>query len=84
MKRVELQGDAKHTQWDTTSRRRAGSALRNDDWKLVREGKKWELYDMQSDRTETNDVSASKKEIFQELKEVWYNWADEMDIQLNK
>ena len=61
---------------------RNGGALRNEDWKLVREGKKWELYDMRTDRTETNDLSASHPEILQSLRTKWSNWADKMNINM--
>lgn len=61
---------------------RNGSALRNDDWKLVREGNKWELFDMHSDRTETNNISDENKEVFEELKSAWERWAEKMKIEL--
>ncbi|MDZ7691129.1 MAG: DUF4976 domain-containing protein [Balneolaceae bacterium] len=33
-----------------------GSAIQTEQWKLVQWGNEWELYDMQADRTETENV----------------------------
>ncbi len=49
------------------------AAIRKGKWKLVRLGYKqsWELYDIQKDRTELNDLSKEKPEIAQEMAELW-------------
>lgn len=47
-------------------------ALRRGDWKLVAvKGQPWELYDLATDRTETNDVAKSRPELVEELEQAW-------------
>jgi len=55
-------------------------AVRCGKWKLVEEGKGkrkrgWELYDMEADRTELNNVIDSKPEVAAELKAKYAAWA---------
>ncbi len=52
-------------------------AYRIGKWKLVWgvTGKKWELYDMDEDRTETHDLSAKHPEIVTKLTKAWTAWA---------
>ncbi|MDX1637903.1 MAG: arylsulfatase [Balneolaceae bacterium] len=57
-----------------------GSAIQNEQWKLVRWGSEWELYDMQSDRTETTDLIEKHPEVAEHLQKEWQNWAEEMGI----
>jgi arylsulfatase len=47
------------------------------DWKLVAKGPagKWELYDIKSDRTESNDLAAKHPEKVKELAAMWEAWA---------
>lgn len=50
--------------------------VRLDKWKLVaREGHKWELYDMEADRTELNDVAAVNAKKVKELAALYDVWA---------
>jgi len=51
------------------------AAIRVDDWKLVRSGRKgpWELYDLKTDRTELHDLAAAKPDLVKELSEKWNN-----------
>ncbi len=58
-----------------------GSAIRTDQWKLVREGTDWQLFDMQNDRTETNNVADKNPEVVDELDQRWQQWADQVDIE---
>jgi arylsulfatase len=66
-------------------------AIRKGKWKLVSEAwfwphmhdsinklplEKWELYDLEADRTELNDLSGDYPEIVQELAEAWQKWAE--------
>ena len=51
-----------------------GGALRTDRWKIVQEGDVWELYDMESDRTETTNLAGSMPEKLQELEQKWQEW----------
>lgn len=48
-------------------------ALRVGDWKIVAAGKNapWELYDMSSDRSETNNVASDRPEKVRELAAIW-------------
>jgi arylsulfatase len=50
------------------------SAIRKGDWKLVRTGLKWELYNMKKDRTENNDLASQFPERVKELGELWDKW----------
>ncbi|MEM7603411.1 MAG: sulfatase-like hydrolase/transferase, partial [Verrucomicrobiota bacterium] len=63
--------------------------VRDGQWKLV--GKtvstidgtdeaRWELYDMESDRTETNDLARAEKEKTEELADVWESWANRVGV----
>ncbi|WP_170283956.1 sulfatase-like hydrolase/transferase [Flagellimonas olearia] len=51
-------------------------AIRKGKWKLVMANGKdqWELYDMEVDRTETNDLATSYSEKVEELKGLWQEW----------
>ncbi len=61
-------------------------ALRDGRWKIVSAWKRnqptrWELYDMQTDRTELTDLSRSKPEKLNELIARWQAWADRVGVQ---
>ena len=61
---------------------RTGSAIRTDDWKLVRhKDEDWELYDMKVDRTERNNVADEQPEIAVELEKQWEEWARSVGIE---
>ena len=48
------------------------AAIRNGKWKLVKlNGKDWELYDMETDRSELNNLAPSHPEKVKELAELW-------------
>jgi arylsulfatase A-like enzyme len=53
------------------------AAVRWNEWKLVRVGRTgpWELYDMNSDRTELHDLSAMNPRIATDLAAKWEAWA---------
>ncbi|MCY4596234.1 MAG: arylsulfatase [Bryobacterales bacterium] len=56
-------------------------AVRRGRWKLVAENRgPWELYDMDADRTETNDVMAIHPEIGREMIEMYTVWAMARDV----
>lgn len=51
-------------------------AVRVDQWKLVsKHPRGWELYDMTSDRTEMNDLSAVQPDRVNEMAMQWQSWA---------
>lgn len=57
------------------------AAVRHGKWKLVREYKKpWELYDLEADRTELNDLAATNADKRDELIAVWESWAREKGV----
>jgi len=50
-------------------------------WKLsALRGKEWELYDMEKDRTELNDLSSEHPEIVERLDTQWNEWAKENQV----
>ncbi|WP_332825263.1 arylsulfatase [Ramlibacter sp.] len=52
------------------------AAVRIGKWKLVREyPKEWELYDMEADRTETNDLAAAQPQRVADMKQQYEAWA---------
>lgn len=62
---------------------RAGNrAVRKGKWKIVSTypGYKWELYDLEKDRGETNDLSAVHTEIVNALSADYFKWADKTGV----
>lgn len=56
-------------------------AVRFGKWKLVaKTGGEWELYDMEADRTELNDLSEQHPDIKNQLLAKWDKWADEIGV----
>ncbi len=58
-------------------------AFRKGDWKVVWgvSSKKWELYNMEDDRTEENDLSEKHPEVVDELSTLWWKWAKKCNYQ---
>ena len=54
-------------------------ALRVGDWKIVAAGAKspWELYDMRTDRAESNDLASQQPEKVREMEEIWKTHTEE-------
>ena len=52
-------------------------AIRKGDWKLVwdKRQKKWELYDMSKDRTETQDLADTQPDRVKAMSAEWFDWA---------
>ena len=52
-------------------------AIRDGKWKLVAEGPKgkWELYDMENDRTEMKNLAKTHPELVSKLSQEWEKWA---------
>jgi arylsulfatase A-like enzyme len=57
-------------------------AIRDGKWKLVADGPKgkWELYDMENDRTEMNDLADNYPELVNELSQTWEKWAERTKV----
>ncbi len=50
-------------------------AIRHGNWKLVAEGGDWELYDLENDRTELNNLAEEYPERVRQLTSMWEDWA---------
>ena len=51
-------------------------AIRSGKWKMVRiKGAKWQLYDMENDRTELNDIAQANSKKIKELSILFDTWA---------
>lgn len=58
-----------------------GKAIRKEKWKLVSDQSgPWELYDMETDQTETNDLINEFPEVADELMTEWEKWLNESNI----
>jgi arylsulfatase A-like enzyme len=56
-------------------------AIRRGNWKLVMKlGGPWELYDIEGDRTEQNDLAGEQPELAAELSAEWDAWAQRADV----
>jgi len=65
----------------------ANRAIHMGKWKLVSKGtnKKpyigpWELYDLEKDRTELDDLSKQHPDIAKKLEKIWHDWAVENNV----
>ncbi|MEW4490731.1 arylsulfatase [Thalassoglobus sp. JC818] len=63
--------------------------VRDQEWKLVGKGvaatqgvmpEKWELYNIEKDRTELNDLASSHPEKVEELSSAWHQWAERVAV----
>ncbi|ASZ14103.1 arylsulfatase [Chitinophaga pendula] len=62
---------------------RAGNrAVRKGKWKLVSTYPqyRWELYDLDTDRGETNDLAAKNTQLVNELSAAYFDWADRTGV----
>ena len=61
-------------------------AIRQGKWKLVWDKlvKKWELYDLEADRTETNDLAHANSARVQTMATDWFTWADRTGVKYKK
>ncbi|MEM7112049.1 MAG: arylsulfatase [Chloroflexota bacterium] len=56
-------------------------AVRFDNWKLVREfGGAWELYDMNTDRTELHNLVAKNRPMAEQLTRLYSEWAGQIGV----
>jgi len=60
------------------------SAVRRGKWKLVsahrRKGRQWELYDIEADRSETENLIEAQPEIAKELQDLYAAWAERCGV----
>ncbi len=64
-------------------------ALRDGKWKIVSQfekrqhgqSRRWQLFDMETDRTEQNDLAEKRPEKLAELIGKWQTWADRVGVQ---
>ena len=61
-------------------------AIRSGKWKAVwtNYSKKWELFNIDADRSETHDIANSHPEIVSQLNIQWLNWTKENFVQTTK
>jgi arylsulfatase A-like enzyme len=50
------------------------NALRSGDWKLVRDGNDWQLYNLANDSGETSDLASQEMARVQQMSNVWDQW----------
>ena len=56
-------------------------AIRDGKWKLVAlDDRPWELYDLQTDRTESSNLAAEHPEMIDDLNAKWEKWASENHV----
>jgi arylsulfatase len=56
-------------------------AVRRGKWKLVRKyGQPWELYDIDADRTELNDLASGHPDLVTDLEAAYQTWADRCGV----
>ena len=60
----------------------ANRAVRDGKWKLVAKGQEgaWELYDMEADRTEMNDLATREPERVKTMAAQWQDWAEKNQV----
>lgn len=51
-----------------------GDAIRDGDWKAIRRGKQWELYNLAQDPTELNNIAAESPERLETMSAAWQAW----------
>ena len=59
-------------------------AVRQGKWKVVwgSNGKQWELFDMDADRTETNDLAAEHPQLVDQMEAEWLRKAKRIGVPL--
>ena len=61
-------------------------ALREGKWKLVWDKleKRWALFDLKADRTETNDLASANPERTMHMIRAWFAWAEKTGFKVSK
>lgn len=79
--RSALRGEALKREAPIFFEHEGNAAIRDGRWKLVRlRNKPWELYDLQTDRTETNDLAKQQPERVKALSDKWQAWAERTNV----
>ncbi|MFP4289469.1 MAG: arylsulfatase [Bacteroidales bacterium] len=55
-------------------------AVRDGDWKLVSAGDDWELYNLDDDPVEMNDLAFEFPEKVEEMADMWQQWAERANV----
>jgi arylsulfatase A-like enzyme len=71
----KIRKEPEYLAWEWSGNR----AYRQGRWKVVWDSlvKHWELYDLDSDRTETKNLAAQHPDLTRKLSEAWFAWAKE-------
>lgn len=76
-----LSGDKLNTDRAIFWEHEGNRAVRKGKWKLVATRKgNWELYDIEADRTETNDLAQTQPEIATNLTKLYNEWAKRCNV----
>jgi len=61
-------------------------AVRQGKWKLVWDKliRRWQLFDLKADRTETNDLAAEHPDRVEQMTKAWEEWAKRTGVSLGK
>ncbi|TLD72706.1 sulfatase [Phragmitibacter flavus] len=60
------------------------NAMRSGDWKLIRDGGEWELYDLARDIGELNNLAAREPDRVRQMSRLWEEWSAEQSEPLWK
>jgi len=53
-------------------------AMRQGDWKLIKDADQWRLFDLHTDLAEQRDLAASQPRKLEQLRAMWNNWSAHM------
>lgn len=53
-------------------------AMRQGDWKLLKDAEQWRLFDLRADQAEQHDVAASQPQKLEQLRSLWSAWSAQM------
>ena len=53
-------------------------AMRQGDWKLIKDADQWRLFDLHTDLAEQRDLAASQPRKLEQLRALWNNWSAQM------
>jgi arylsulfatase A-like enzyme len=53
-------------------------AMRQGDWKLIKDAEQWRLFDLRTDLAEQRDVAASEPQKLDQLRALWNTWSAQM------